>query len=308
MNILNSKSINISLLLLIGLISINFINVIGDVHATVSNDEDDDNNQEDNDKAKNDREMLNLKIKLNINNINSIDPNIQKIKIVSYVNGEAKEQYVDLVKEKDKIKNNIMVVNLQFAKSNDISSIIATDQYFVCGYAVKVNNKNQTAISNNEVSLYDCDEGNIGSSDSATAKLFSTLNKFNESVNYNKLSEKGNTGAKEVKIHVKVPLEDAIDDVDQISVVGMVRGEYKVEILNAKDALEKQGDKNNEILDVPFVFNRDTEAGMIQLGDMFFGCVAGEDFSPQHTHCEKRTIKDYEKGNQLYSRKDNNFK
>ena len=50
MNILNSKSRNISLLLLIGLISIYFINVIGDVHATVSNEEDDDNNQEDNDK------------------------------------------------------------------------------------------------------------------------------------------------------------------------------------------------------------------------------------------------------------------
>jgi len=305
MNVLDSKSINISLLLLIGLISLYFINVIGDVYATVSNDEDGNNNQEDNDKAKNDREMLNLKIKLHINNI---DPNIQKIKIVSYVNGEAKEQYVDLVKDKNKIKNNIMVVNLQFAKSNDISSIIETDQYFVCGYAVNVNNKNQTAISNNEVSLYDCDEGNIGSSDSATAKLFSTLNKFNESVNFNKLSGKDNTGAKEVKIHVKVPLEDAIDDLDQISVVGMTRGEYKVKILNAKDALEKQGDNNNGILDVPFVFNRDTEAGMIQLGDMFFGCVAGEEFSPQHTHCEKRTIKDYEKGNELYSRKDNNFK
>ena len=303
----NSKSRIISLLLLfIGLILLYFINVIGDVHATVSNDEDDNNKNQDNrDKAKNDKEMFNLKIKLNVNNI---DPNIQKIKIVSYVNGEAKEQYVDLVKEKNKIKNNIMVVNLQFAKSNDISSIIETDQYFVCGYAINGNKKNQTAISNNEVSFYDCDEGNIGSSDSATAKLFSTLNKFNESVNYNKLNGKGNTGAKEVKIHVNVPLADAIDDVDQISVVGMVRGEYKVEILNAKDALEKQGDNNDEILDVPFVFNRETETGMIQLGDMFFGCVAGEEFSPQHTHCEKRTIKDYEKGNELYSRKDNNFK
>ena len=164
------------------------------------------------------------------------------------------------------------------------------------------------ATSIYKTKIYDCDEGNIGSSDSATAKLFSTLNKFNKSVNYNKLSGKGNTGAKEVKIHVKVPLADAIDDVDQISVVGMTRGEYKVEILNAKDALEKQGDNNNEILDVPFVFKRDTEAGMMQLGDMFFGCVAGEEFSPQHTHCEKRKIKDYEKGNDLYSRKDNNFK
>ena len=91
-------------------------------------------------------------------------------------------------------------------------------------------------------SLYDCDEGNIGNPDSATARLFSTLNKFNDSVNYNKINGNGNPAAKEVKINVKVPLDDAIDDVDQISVVGMVRGEYKVEIINAKEALEKQGD------------------------------------------------------------------
>ena len=52
MNILNSKSRNISLLLLIGLISLYFINVIGEVHATVSNDDDNNNNQEDNNKVK----------------------------------------------------------------------------------------------------------------------------------------------------------------------------------------------------------------------------------------------------------------
>ena len=135
MNILlNFKSRSV-FFLFVGLMSIFSVTVIGDVNATtVSN--------EDNDQTKNDREMLNLKIKLNLNNI---DPNIQKIKIVSYVNGEVKEQYVDLVKEKNKIKNNIMVVNLQFAKSNDVSSIIETDQYFVCGYAVNINNKNHNS-------------------------------------------------------------------------------------------------------------------------------------------------------------------
>jgi hypothetical protein len=300
MYIINSKSRNV-LFLFIGLISLFYINLgVEEVNATVSNDD------EDEDQTKNDKEMMNLKIKLNLNNI---DQNIQRIKIVSFVNGEVKEQYVDLVQEKNKIKNNIMTINMQFPKSNDVSSIIATDQYFVCGYAVNDNTKNQTAILNNEISLYDCDEGNIGNPDSATVRLFSTLNKYNESVNYNKLNGKGNTAVKEVKINVKVPLEDAIDDVDQISIIGMVRGEYKLETINAKEALEKQGNNNNdEILDVPFVFNRVTEAGTIQLGDKFFGCVAGEEFSPQHTHCEKRMIKDYEKGNELYSRKDNNFK
>jgi hypothetical protein len=298
MKMLNSIFRNVSVLFF-GMISLFFLTVI-EVNATVVNDD------ENEDQTKNNKEMMNLKIKLDLNNI---DQSVQKIKIVSFVNGEAKEQYVDLVKDQSKIKNNIMTINMQFPQSNNISSVIATDQYFVCGYAINDNTKNQTTISNNEISLYDCDEGNIGNPDSATAKLFSALNKYNESVNYNKLNGQGNPGAKEVKINVKVPLDDASGD-HQISVIGMVRGEYKVEILNAKEALEKQSNNNNndEILDVPFVFNRVTEAGIIQLGDKFFGCVAGEEFSPQHTHCEKRMIKDYEKGNELYSRKDNRFK
>jgi hypothetical protein len=279
--------------------SIFSVTVIGDVNATtVSN--------EDNDQTKNDEDMFKLKVKLNLNNI---DPNVQKIKLVSFVNGEVKEQYVDLLQEKSKIQNNILRIDLQFAKSNDVSSIVATDQYFVCGYAINHNNiQNQlTTISHNsQISLYDCDEGNIGSSDSSTAHLFNTLNKFNESFYYNTSNVgKGNPVAKEVKINVKVPLEDAIDDVDKISVVGMVGGQYKVETIDAKESLEKQGEK---ILEVPFVFNRQSETGLVQLGDKFFGCVAGEELSPQHTHCEKRMIKDFEKGNELYSRKDNNFK
>ena len=117
MNILNSKFRKITFLF-IGLMSLYFFNVVGDVNATtVSND------KEDNDQTEKDKEMMNLKIKLNLNNI---DNNIQKIKIVAFVNGEGKEQYVDLVKEQSKIKNNIMVVNLQFAKNNDVSSIITT--------------------------------------------------------------------------------------------------------------------------------------------------------------------------------------
>ena len=277
-----------------------FITPIGVANATTASNVNEDDNE-----ATNEKETLKLKIKINLNNI---DPNIQKIKIISFVNGEAKQQYVDLLKEKSIVKNNILVLNLQFDKSNDISSIVASDQYFVCGYAVNDKIMNQKDISNIGISLYDCDEGNIGSADSATAHLFYTLNKFTESVNYNKINGNKDPLAKEVKINVKVPLEDAIDDVDQISVVGMVRGEYKVETINAKEALEKQGNNNNDILDVPFVFNRITEAGIIQSGDKFFGCVAGEELSPQHTHCEKRTIKDFEKGNELYSRKDNNFK
>jgi hypothetical protein len=249
---------------------------------------------------------MKLKIKLNLNNI---DKNLQKLKLVSYVNGEVKEQYIDLLKNKSKIKENILVLNLLYDKSNDISSIIVTDQYFVCAYAVNDKVLNQKSLSNIGVSFYDCDEGNIGSPDSATAHLFYTLNKFNESGNYNKINGQGkNSLANEVKINVKVPLDDAKGDVDKINVVGMIGGEYKVETINVEQALDKQEGNNGDILDVPFVFNRTTEIGQIQLGDKFFGCVTGGELSPQHSHCEKRTLKDFEKGNQLYSRKDNKFK
>ena len=280
------------------------INTIGEVDGTTTPNEKE--NDDDDDDTKDQKETMKLKIKLNLNNL---DKNVQKLKLVSYVNGEVKEQYIDLLKETSKIKENIFVLNLYYDKSNDVSSIIITDQYFVCAYAVNDKIPNQKNVSNSGVSFYDCDEGNIGSTDSNTAHLFYTLNKFNESVNYNKISGQGkNPLAKEVKINVKVPLEDAKGDADKINVIGMIGGEYKVETINVEQALDNQENNNGDILDVPFVFNRTTEVGQIQLGDKFFGCVTGEELSPQHSHCEKRTLKDFEKGNQLYSRKDNKFK
>lgn len=285
------------IILSIGLIFLFFIVSSEIVYATTLNG--------DNDETKSEQDILKLKIRINLNTLNNYDPNIQKIKVVSFVNGEAKEQYIDLLQEKSKAKNNILTLNWQFSKINDISSIETKDQYFVCGYAV-----NEKIINQTDITLYDCDEGDIVSSDSSTARLFSTLNKFEKSKGINDITTKPNTDilAKEVKLNVKIPLEDAIDDVDLISVIGMIKGEYKVEVIDAKEALEKQKDNNDDILNVPFVFNRITEFGTVQIGDMFFGCVAGEELSPQHTHCEKRTIKDFEKGNVLYARKDNNFK
>ena len=74
----------------------------------------------------------------------------------------------------------------------------------------------------------------VGSSDLSTARLFgSTLNKFEKSKGINEYTTNANTDtlAKDVKFNVKVPLKDAIDDVDLISVIGMIKGEYKLEIL-----------------------------------------------------------------------------
>jgi hypothetical protein len=256
-----------SIITLLSLSSIYTIAVANGITADKKeNDDDDDTNDQ--------KDTMKLKIKVNLNNI---DKNVQKLKLVSYVNGEVKEQYIDLLKDKSKINGNILVLDLFYGKSNDISSIIVTDQYFVCAYAVNDKILNLKNVSSVGVSFYDCDEGNIGSTDSNTAHLFYTLNKFNESVNYNKISGEGkNPLATEVKINVKVPLEDAKGDADKINVVGMIGGEYKVETINVEQALENQQDNNGDILDVPFVFNRTTEVGQKQLVDKFLGCVTGE--------------------------------
>ena len=215
----------------IGLILLFFINSIGIVNATTANE----------DESKNELDVFKLKVRINLNTIYNHDPNIQKIKVVAFVNGEVKEQYIDLLQEKNKAKNKILLLNLQFDKSNDISSIIATDQYFVCGYAI-----NDKIVNQEGITLYDCDEGDILSADSSIARLFSTLNKFEKSkvISGNTTNGNADTLANQVKINVKVPLEDAIYDVKLISVIGMIRGEYMLEILDSTEALEKQKDNN----------------------------------------------------------------
>ena len=66
-----------------------------------------DNKEKDDDNTKNVKETFKLKIKLNLNNV---PPDIQKFKLVSYVNGEVKEQYIDLSKDKSKIMENNLVI------------------------------------------------------------------------------------------------------------------------------------------------------------------------------------------------------
>lgn len=302
MNSVNNKLFICFVILAIISSALFFYNISNLIYA--QSDDENDEDVKDNNKQKG---TMELKIKLNLNNI---DQNAKTIKVISYVNGEAKEVYIDLAKEKSHATNNILIKNLQYDNSNDISSIGIKDQYFVCGYVFNNGIQKTQNIQNTEIPIFDCDEGNIGSTDKNSAKLFYALNKFNESINLNKLNSKVDNTAKEVKLNAKIPLYDKTDEVDQINVVAMVRGEYEVKTINAKEELEKLDDKNgNDILDIPFVFNRNTELGQVQIGDMFFICVTGEELAPpEHSHCEKRLVKSFDNGNQVFARKDSFFK
>ena len=83
-------------------------------------------------------------------------------------------------------------------------------------------------------------------------------------------------------------------------VVAMIKGEYQIKKIDGQQEIEK-GDKksSNERLSIPFIFDRKTEVGLIESGDMFFGCVISDEFPDQNSDCEKRIITDLSKPGQV---------
>jgi hypothetical protein len=248
-----------------------------------------------------------LNIKMNLNNIQLKDGD--KIKIVAYVNGEIGIQYLDPQKEKNQITGNFLTVEMKFNKTNEISSI-GEDEYFVCAYVVS---NGQTKLSNNNTSAmtYDCDEGQtVEGADVSMGRLFNTMTKFQKTLELRQLAQKGNPDSGDVKITVVTPIYDQTD-VDLLTVIAMVKGEYQLKTVNIEDELKKAGDRSDEsyIIKVPFTFDRNTELGPIQYGDMFFGCASSEELGPpQMTECEKKYIKDFDKPNKIVTRHEEVFR
>ena len=252
-----------------------------------------------------------IKAKINLNNINI--KNYDRLKLVSYLNGEGQTTYIDLKKSKDKInlKDNSLTVNLKFNKSNDISQVMFDDEYYVCGYIIddKLNPSN-TKKSN--LTVYDCDEGNIGltSTDQDTVKLFYTLKKFTESNALYKTNKPSTTTEppKEVKLIIDVPIYDN-KKINDMYLVAMIKGEYQIKKIDAQKEIEKGNKKSiSERLSIPFTFDRKTEVGLIEPGDMFFGCVTSDEFPDQNSDCEKRIITDVSKTGQVCARLDSSCK
>jgi hypothetical protein len=171
------------------------------------------------------------------------------------------------------------------------------------------------ASTTSNLSLYDCDEGNIGltSTEKDTVKLFYTLKKFSESnILYKTTSQSSASSTKEtpkeVQLRIDVPIYDN-KNINDMYVVAMIKGEYQIKKIDAQNEIKK-GDKksNSERLSIPFTFNRNAEVGPIERGDMFFGCVTSDEFPDQNSDCEKRIIKDLSKTGQVCARIDSSCK
>ena len=276
------------------------------ISITAQKDKNNDNKK--NEKNSNAIDLTTIKTKINLNNINI--KNNERLKLVAYLNGEGQTTYIDLKDIKDKInlKDNSLTVNLKFNKSNDISQVMFDDEYYVCGYVI--DDKMNAAKTKSNLTLYDCDEGNISltSTDIDTVKLFYTLKKFSESNTLYKtnVSPSGNIKEtpKEVSLRIDVPIHDN-KKINDMYLVAMIKGEYQIKKINAQNEIKKGEKKSNsERLSIPFTFNRDTEVGLIEPGDMFFGCVTSDEFPDQNSDCEKRIITDLSKAGQVCARLD----
>ncbi len=191
---------------------------------------------------KNDDGGLTTTIKTKINLTNIDVEKHDRLKLVSYLNGEGKTTYIDLKENKNKInlKDNSLTVNIKFNKSNDISQVMFDDEYYVCGYVID-NDKSDTTSKSN-LPLYDCDEGNIGltSTDKDTVKLFYTLKKFSKS---NALYKTQNSSpssnikegtTNEVKLRIDVPIHDN-KKINDMYVVAMIKGKYQIKKIDAQN-------------------------------------------------------------------------
>jgi len=87
---------------------------------------------------------------------------------------------------------------------------------------------------------YDCDEGQtVEGADVSMGRLFNTMTKFQKTLELRQLAQKGNPDSGDVKITVVTPIYDQTD-LDLLTVIAMVKGEYQLKTVNIEDELKKQ--------------------------------------------------------------------
>jgi hypothetical protein len=304
------------ILFLIIFLSINGIICSGNINSIFAQSEEDSKAEQ---KSGNNKDSITtIKVKINKNNMDILNHDL--IKVVGYLNGEGQTKYLDLKKELEKkVKNPTnetpLSLDLKFNKSNEISSVMVGDQYYVCAYVLddSKNLQQGATTTDDPIPLFDCMEGDIGKSTNAdTITLFPTMKKYGESKAFyaaNSIAKDNKTttnddSKQQVKITINVPVDDA-KDIDDMNVVAMIKGEYQIKTVNVQNELKKGGGKaDNGRIPVSFAFDRETELGPIQPGDLFFGCVTSDEFPGKKSKCEKRMLKDLDETSKLCARKD----
>jgi hypothetical protein len=185
-------------------------------------------------------------------------------KLVVSANGITKTRITDVIKNPS---SGTIHIPVTFKRINDdIVKAGFHDEYFACGYVLSA----KTGLAKK----YKCFEGDLIN---AKGKNPVTLEDFRN------IAKDTKSGSKSVKIKIKVPLADR-PDVDKLKIVTMVKGEFKSKVVNAENA-------NGKTISRTFTFDRNTDIGKINNGDLFFACVAGQELNPpEGNECENKKI------------------
>ena len=234
------------------------------------------------------------------------------LRISSLINGEEIVKEIEL-SYIDRSQQTI-TVDLRVDKKNDIVEASSNDEYHVCVYHVKDLRYEYDSFTN-----FDCNEGDILSVDQPNyISLFKpssqvylksknfhnfALNKVGEFDNnyyYNYERYEMNSNDDPVVIKINSPLIDRIDT-KKLKIMAMIKGQIQSEVIDdVQYELENTG---SNTISRTFIFDRNTDVGLIHIGDKFLACVASDDLRPpEGQECEKRILKKFGEPNVLYAR------
>jgi len=252
--------------------------------------------QEDDEKEEdNEEEKLVVKTRIHIGNLEL--ENTKFLRVIGFINGQEAKQDIP-VSSIDKTKKTLNV-DLKVDEDNGIVEADTPDEYFVCAYQVGDISKESTALTK-----FDCNEGDIlTTSKSNVIRLFqsdSQVYSTSQEVYQTSLSTNNIQNSDKVKIKISAPLSDK-DDTEKLIIGVMIKGQIQSQIIEDVEAeLDKSDD---ETIQKTFTFDRNTDIGLIQVGDRYHACVASEDLRPpEGSECEKRIVKNLDKVSGLYAR------
>jgi hypothetical protein len=216
-------------------------------------------------------------------------PNTEKLKVIAFANGEFDVKFIDNIQE---MKSKSISVSFTFERTNDLVTVGVNDEYFVCAYDIKP----KTDI----MKSYSCVEGNIENTDGKnTINIGSGSKNTLSTGSFQSVDEVGKSKTKEVIINILVPLSDR-KNVQNIKVTAMNKGDLLTKEVNAADLLKNS---NGDTIKFSFNFDRKTEIGQIEKGDLYFACVSADELNPpEGTECEHKLTKTIGRGNNLYAR------
>ena len=122
-------------------------------------------------------------------------------------------------------------------------------------------------------------------------KYFHTLTRYDESkpaYQSNGLKSQPLSDSKVIKITLLNPT-NVIEHLDDAKFTAMVKGEYQIKKVKIKDEIKKS--KNKDTISIPFTFDRSTKVGLIQPGDLFFGCITADGYSSSENSMRGQTYK-----------------